>query len=163
MSSVKKNTRQTLYLPSVFLTLGKPPLYRVFFFPSVFSAALGKELVCRVSERIHSANTKTLGKFDISGSATSLVYFYNSELEANPIYNMLSPQTNTTLDPCSSSDAPALHSTTDISATPALTNVIVAQAQDGEEVVAVVTGGSQQLISGVAALFSKPPEPVLQQ
>ena len=51
-----------------FLTLGKPPLYRVFFLLSVFSAALGKELVCRVPERIHSTNIKTLGKFDVSGS-----------------------------------------------------------------------------------------------
>lgn len=32
-----------------------------------------------------------------------------------------------------------------------------------EPAAAAVTGGSQQLISGVAALFSKPPEPVLQQ
>ena len=36
--------------------------------PSVFSAALGKELVRRVSEGIHSANIKTIGKFEDSGS-----------------------------------------------------------------------------------------------
>ena len=36
--------------------------------PSVFSAALGKELVRRVPEGIHSANIKTLGKFEDSGS-----------------------------------------------------------------------------------------------
>ena len=35
---------------------------------SVFSAALDKELVRRVSERIHSANIKTLGKIDVSDS-----------------------------------------------------------------------------------------------
>ena len=56
-------------LPSVKKTLGKPPLYRVFFLPSVFSAALGKDLVCRVPEKIHLANIKTLGKFDVFGSA----------------------------------------------------------------------------------------------
>jgi len=38
------------------------------FFASVFSATLGKELVRRVPEGIHSANLKTLGKFDVSGS-----------------------------------------------------------------------------------------------
>ena len=32
----KKNTRQTLSLSSFFLTLGKPPLYRVFFFVKCF-------------------------------------------------------------------------------------------------------------------------------
>ena len=70
-------------LPSVFLILGKQPLCRVFLFwysakspvcrvfflPSVFSAALGKELVRRVPEGIHSANRKTLGKFQDSDSA----------------------------------------------------------------------------------------------
>ena len=67
----KKNTRQTPSLPSVFFTLGKPPLYQVFFFPCVFRVALDKELVCRVPERIHLANTKTLGKFDVCGSGGS--------------------------------------------------------------------------------------------
>ena len=36
--------------------------------PSIFSAALGKDLVRRVSEEIHSANIKTLDKFEDSGS-----------------------------------------------------------------------------------------------
>ena len=64
MLSVFFNTRQTTSLPSVFvLTLGKTPCL-----PSVFSAALGKELVHRVPEGIHSANIKTLGKFEDSGS-----------------------------------------------------------------------------------------------
>ena len=45
------------------MTLGKTSCL-----PSVFSAALGKELVRQVSEGIHSANIKTLSKFDISGS-----------------------------------------------------------------------------------------------
>jgi len=62
---------------------------------------------------------------------TSPVYFCNSELRANPSFNMMSPQPNSTLDPCSPSDVPALHGATAISATPALTNVTVAQAQDG--------------------------------
>ena len=39
----------------------------MFFLPSVFSIAPGKEFVCRVPEEIHSANVKTLGKFDVSG------------------------------------------------------------------------------------------------
>ena len=74
LPSVKKNTWQTPSLPSVFFTLGKLPLYRVFFLPSVFRAALGKELVCRVSNRIHSANIKTLDKFDVSGSGVCIYY-----------------------------------------------------------------------------------------
>ena len=37
--------------------------------PSVFSVALSKKLSRRVFEKIHSANIKTLGKFDVSGSA----------------------------------------------------------------------------------------------
>ena len=63
------NTRQTTSSPSVFvLTLGKTPCLSSFFLPSVFSTALGKELVCRVPEEIHSANIKTHGKFEDSGS-----------------------------------------------------------------------------------------------
>jgi hypothetical protein len=36
-------------------TLGKEALRQVFFLPSVF-LALGKELLCRVPEKKHSAN-----------------------------------------------------------------------------------------------------------
>ena len=69
LPSAKKKTLGKPPLCRVFfLTLGKPPFCRVFFLPSVFSAALGKELVCRVPKRIHSANIKTLGKVDVSGS-----------------------------------------------------------------------------------------------
>jgi len=50
------STRQTVYLPSAIIL------------PSVFFAALSKELVCRVSEGMHSANMKTLGKEPVSGS-----------------------------------------------------------------------------------------------
>jgi len=48
LSSVKKNTRQRRYLPSVFLTLGKEP-----FLPSVF-LTLGKDPLCRVQKKKHS-------------------------------------------------------------------------------------------------------------
>ena len=34
--------------------------------PSVFRIALGKEFIFRVPERMHSANIKTLGKFEVS-------------------------------------------------------------------------------------------------
>ena len=47
------------------MTLGKP-----LSLPSVFRIALDKEFVCRVPEGMHSANIKTLGKFEISGSAS---------------------------------------------------------------------------------------------
>ena len=56
-----------------FLTLGKPPVCRVFFLPSVFSAALGKKLFRRVPDEIHSANIKILGKFDVSGSVYHII------------------------------------------------------------------------------------------
>ena len=59
LPSVFFDTRQTSSLPSVFL-------------PSVFSAALGKELIRRVPEGIHSTNIKRLGKFEDSGSETRL-------------------------------------------------------------------------------------------
>ena len=36
--------------------------------PSVFSLALGKEMVCRVSDKIHSPKNMTLGKVFDSGS-----------------------------------------------------------------------------------------------
>ena len=42
----------------------------MFFFPSVFRIALGKEFVCRVPEGMHLANIKTLGKFEVSGSVS---------------------------------------------------------------------------------------------
>ena len=44
-------------------------LYRVFFLPSFFRAALGKEPLCRVPDKKHSAKRVTLGKDAISGSA----------------------------------------------------------------------------------------------
>jgi hypothetical protein len=40
----------------------------VFFLPSVFYLALGKELLCRVPEKKHSANHVALGKEPDSGS-----------------------------------------------------------------------------------------------
>ena len=74
---ILSGTQQTRSLPSATLkTLGKEEVCRVFFLHSakrsiclsVFVAALGKELVRRVPEGIHSANIKTLGKFENSGS-----------------------------------------------------------------------------------------------
>ena len=57
-------------LPSVFnKALGKQIVCRVSeYLPSVFSLALGKEMVCRVSDKIHSAKNMTLGKAFDSGS-----------------------------------------------------------------------------------------------
>jgi hypothetical protein len=43
----------------------------VFFLPSVFYLALGKELLCRVPEKKHSANHMALGKEPDSGSETT--------------------------------------------------------------------------------------------
>ena len=76
-------TRQTYFfaeclsLPSVFFLVCRVSnfaecfLHRLpsaFILPSVFFAALGKRLVCRVPKKIHLANTKTLGKRLVSGS-----------------------------------------------------------------------------------------------
>jgi len=42
--------------------------------PSIFSLALGKEMVCRVSDKIHSAKNMTLGKaFDSGSEFTCLI------------------------------------------------------------------------------------------
>ena len=69
------DTRQTPSLPSVFFyTRQTHSLSSFFFWPSVFRAALGKELVLRVPEGIYSANIKTLGKFEDSGSARLVVF-----------------------------------------------------------------------------------------
>ena len=76
-------TRQTyffaecLVLPSVFFLICRMSnfaecfLHRLpsaFILLSVFFAGLGKRLVCRVPEEMHSANIKTLGKEPVSGS-----------------------------------------------------------------------------------------------
>ena len=52
----------------MFDTRQTPIFVECFFLPSDFRIALGKEFVCRVPEGMHSANIKTLGKFEDSGS-----------------------------------------------------------------------------------------------
>ena len=78
---LKKHSTNDILCRVFFFALGKPPsLPSVFFtrqtcflpsviiLPSVFRTALGKELVCRVPEGLHSANPLTLGKLNVSGS-----------------------------------------------------------------------------------------------
>jgi hypothetical protein len=63
------DTRQRNSLPSVKnKTLGKELLRRVFSFTEGFCVALGKELLCRVPEKKHSAKYLALGKEPNSGS-----------------------------------------------------------------------------------------------
>ena len=50
------SARQRVCLPSAIIL------------PSIFFAALDKELVCRVADRMHSANIYALSKYAISGS-----------------------------------------------------------------------------------------------
>jgi hypothetical protein len=57
-------------LPSVFFALGKTASLPSVFLPS------GKELLCRVPEKKHSANHMTLGKEPDSGSVLLCVYTY---------------------------------------------------------------------------------------
>jgi hypothetical protein len=65
----KYNTRQINSLPSVKnKTLGKELLAECFLLPRVFCVALGKELLCRVPEKKHSAKNLALGKEPNSGS-----------------------------------------------------------------------------------------------
>jgi hypothetical protein len=71
----KKDTRQRNSLPSVKnKTLGKKLLRRVFSFTEGFFVALGKELICRVPEKKHSANNMALVKEPNSGSAGGGVF-----------------------------------------------------------------------------------------
>ena len=78
----KKDTRQRRILPSAekwhsakyFFakcrkkTLGKAIFVECFFLPSVFYLALGKDRLCRVPDKIHSAKPLALGKVLVSGS-----------------------------------------------------------------------------------------------
>jgi hypothetical protein len=61
----RKNTRQRSSLPSEKKHSAK--------LPSVF-LALGKELICRVPEKEHSANHLALGKVPFSGSGGAQYY-----------------------------------------------------------------------------------------
>ena len=79
----KKGTRQRRILPSaekwhsvkyIFAecrekTLGKAIFAECFFLPSVFYLALGKDRLCRVPDKIHSAKPPALVKVPVSGSA----------------------------------------------------------------------------------------------
>ena len=66
----KNSTRQNTSLPSARKkALGKYVFCRVFFLPSVFYLALGKDRLCRVPNKIHSAKPPALGKVPVSGSA----------------------------------------------------------------------------------------------
>ena len=56
LPSVFFSTRQIVCLPSDIIL------------PSVFFAALGKELVCRVPDRMHSTNMFAIGTSAVSGS-----------------------------------------------------------------------------------------------
>ena len=58
------STRQRVCLPSAIIL------------PSVFFAALGKELVCRVPDRIHSTNIFALSKSAISSGECSFAMFH---------------------------------------------------------------------------------------
>jgi hypothetical protein len=63
------DTRQRSSLSSVKnKTLGKELLRRVFSFTEGFFVTLGKELLCRVPEKKHSAKYLVLGKEPNSGS-----------------------------------------------------------------------------------------------
>ena len=66
-----KGTRQNTSLPSAEKKhSAKSSLSSVFFLPSVFYLALGKDRLCRVPDKIHSAKPPALGKVPVSGSET---------------------------------------------------------------------------------------------
>ena len=86
LPSVKKNTRQRASLPSVKKkhsakkllcrvskknTRQRASLPSVFFFAECFCSALGKEALCRVPEKKHSAIHLALDKEPVSGCASS--------------------------------------------------------------------------------------------
>ena len=65
----KNSTRQNTSLPSARKkALGKYAFCRVFFLPSVFYLALGKDDLFRVPDKIHSAKPPALSKVPVSGS-----------------------------------------------------------------------------------------------
>jgi hypothetical protein len=71
----KQGTRQRASLPSVLKkALGKELLYRVSKKGAWQRPALGKESLCRVPEKKHSAKYLTLGKDLFSGSVTILIF-----------------------------------------------------------------------------------------
>ena len=65
-------------LPSGFFSaLGKEfGMPSAIILPSVVSAALGKQLFCRVPDRMHSANVLALGKSPVSSSGSFFSVFY---------------------------------------------------------------------------------------
>jgi hypothetical protein len=77
----KKHSAKSSLLSVVFVTLGKEPFVECqkrhsaksfftecFLLPRVFCVALGKELLCRVPEKKHSAKNMTIDKEPNSGS-----------------------------------------------------------------------------------------------
>ena len=90
----KNSTRQNTYLSSTRkrhsakthfavcrkITLGKDAFCRVFFLPSVFYLALGKDRLCRVPDKIHSAKPPALGKVLVSGSEMPMSRPYKTYL-----------------------------------------------------------------------------------
>ena len=92
-------TRQTyffaecLVLPSVFFLVYRVSNFAECFLhrlpsaiilPSVFFATLGKWLVCRVPEGMHSANIKTLGKKPVSVVNAFHYYSFKTQLHVRP-------------------------------------------------------------------------------
>jgi hypothetical protein len=84
LPSVKKNTRQKNFLPSVKnKTLGKEFFRRVFFLPRVFLRGTRQRAYLPSAKKKHSAKNMTLGKDPNSGSdifdITSFIenYFHN--------------------------------------------------------------------------------------
>ena len=97
----KKGTRQRRILPSaekwhsakyIFAECRKKHsakntlqshLCRVFFLPSVFYLALGKDRLCRVPDKIHSAKPPALGKVPVSGSECQVFCPYPSQNQSS--------------------------------------------------------------------------------
>jgi len=67
LPSVKKYTRQKIYLSSVFIL------------PSILHVALGKEIVCQVPDGLYSANNLALGNDPISGSVYKTPFQFSNE------------------------------------------------------------------------------------
>ena len=78
-----------LSLPSIFFvsTRQRVCLPSAIILPSVFFAALDKEFVCRVSDRMHSANIYALSKYAISGSVLQTLAYGFEHLQLPSPYH----------------------------------------------------------------------------
>ena len=96
LPNVKKNTRQTLIFAECqkIIHSAKNCLPCVFILPSVFCMTLGKDLICRVYEKIHSAKGWALSKHRVSRSDSKIRWVHRDRLQLSHRRSQLMPFDN---------------------------------------------------------------------